>query len=135
MSELDTSALEPGQGLVRFRITLHEVNGRYQSQVVQMNKAVLTLVSQSSPGKTIPMGLHLDVLFEPNSGTDLASVFPPMAGMSQGIYSYSFEMKPDVFETHKQAINQAVSPDDWVQIGPFVCLDLANYTCLGHIKL
>lgn len=74
----------------------------------------------------------LVVEFEPFSAMQLSKDIPLMKAVADGVYTYSFTMKPEVRQKYQADFAQAAFLDDWLAIGEGACLHLENYDCQGR---
>ena len=132
---LDTEGMAEGAGISRFRIKLQMVRGKYAEDEIRFPKMILTYLTRSGQGTTLPLGLQLAVELEPEAAAALSQVFTPLEAVINDYVSYLFEMKPEVFNRHAEAFDQAIRLEDWFAPGDGAVVDLQNYNCLGYIDL
>lgn len=92
-----------------------------------IQKAVLTIVldEQGQPGM-----IELKASFSPDNARLLATVRDEMMGLGlKEPYSYTFYMNEDFLSQHKDFLDNAHTPHEWLAAGNGACMDFRYYTC------
>lgn len=104
----------------------------YKNQICKAkNVKILILMGDGD----ITEGIQLTIDFDHESANKLVEFFQPMSAITEGFYSYAFNMKEDVIKNNEKFFNDAINLEDWLKAGEGILLKLENYTCEGYGKV